>query len=169
MSPEERQLKPAPYELVVMQLAGTYAMNSREGRTRQQTTRCGWLPTTQSHAVSTRPHHEVGKQPPTAEEVPGEQPARSRKENPSRLLSDHGARAKGVHEHVPKNKRSTTRQGARRPQQREPTKKGPRRGPSVNSLCTLRGPQAPEQGKHVPEVGLEPHSSPCKHWELQET
>jgi hypothetical protein len=43
---------------------------------------------------------------------------------------------------------------------RPPTKKGPRRGPHVNSLCTLRGLQAPEQGKHVPEVGLEPDSGP---------
>ena len=33
----------------------------------------------------------------------------------------------------------------------------------MNSLCTLGGPQAPEQGKHVPEVGLEPGSRPCKH------
>jgi hypothetical protein len=33
-------------------------------------------------------------------------------------------------------------------------------GPYVNSLCTLRGPKAPEQGKYVPEVGLELHSSP---------
>jgi len=39
----------------------------------------------------------------------------------------------------------------------------------VNSLCTLRGSQAPEQGKHVPEVGLEPGSSPCKRWEFPET
>jgi hypothetical protein len=39
----------------------------------------------------------------------------------------------------------------------------------VNNLCTLRGPQAPEQGKHVPEVGLELHSSPCKHWAPAET
>ena len=31
---------------------------------------------------------------------------------------------------------------------------------SVNRLCTLSGPQAPEQGKHVPEVGLEPGSRP---------
>ena len=28
---------------------------------------------------------------------------------------------------------------------------GPRRGPHVNSLCTVRGPEAPEEGKHVPE------------------
>ena len=38
----------------------------------------------------------------------------------------------------------------------------------MNSLCTLRGPQAPEQGKHVPEVGLELHSGPCNHWEVRE-
>jgi hypothetical protein len=57
---------------------------------------------------------------------------------------------------------SKCREGAARPQ-RPPTKTGPRRGPLVNS-CTIRGPQGPEQGKHVPEVGLELHSSPCKHW-----
>jgi hypothetical protein len=38
----------------------------------------------------------------------------------------------------------------------------------VNSLCTLGGSQAPDQGKHVPEVGLELHSSPCKRWEVAE-
>jgi hypothetical protein len=26
------------------------------------------------------------------------------------------------------------------------------------------GPKAPDQGKYVPEVGLEPSSRPCKHW-----
>jgi hypothetical protein len=41
-------------------------------------------------------------------------------------------------------------------------KKGPRRGPSQHKLSTLRGKQAPEQGRHLPEVGLEPGSSPCK-------
>ena len=47
--------------------------------------------------------------------------------------------------------------------------KSPRRGPAVNRLCTLRGPPAPQQGKHVPEVGLEPGSSPCKHGPPAET
>ena len=49
------------------------------------------------------------------------------------------------------------------------TKKGPRRAQSVNTLSTLSGQPAPEQGKHVPEVGLEPGSGPCKHWELSKT
>ncbi len=39
----------------------------------------------------------------------------------------------------------------------------------VNSLYTFSGPQAPEQGKHVPEVGLELHSGPCNHWEVRKT
>ena len=52
------------------------------------------------------------------------------------------------------------REGAARPQ-RPPTKMGPA-GPIKGDLHTFRGPQAPEQGKHVPEVGLELHSSPCK-------
>ncbi len=38
--------------------------------------------------------------------------------------------------------------------------KGPRRGPSVNILSTLRSQQAPEPGKHVPEMGLEPAAPP---------
>jgi hypothetical protein len=42
-------------------------------------------------------------------------------------------------------------------------------GPVKGDLYTFSGPQAPEQGKHVPEVGLELHSSPCEHWELPET
>ncbi|WP_441005522.1 Lsr2 dimerization domain-containing protein [Arthrobacter sp. PsM3] len=52
------------------------------------------------------------------------------------------------------------REGGSQPQHPPRTKMGPRGGPSVNSLCTLGGPQAPEQGEHVPEVGLEPGSSP---------
>ena len=52
---------------------------------------------------------------------------------------------------------------------RPETKKGPRRGPSVNILCTLSGQQAPELGKYVPEVGLEPGSGPRKHWEVLKT
>ncbi len=59
------------------------------------------------------------------------------------------------------------REGAARPQ-RPPTKMGPA-GPIKGDLHTFRGPQAPEQGKHVPEVGLELHSSPCKHWAPAET
>ena len=39
-------------------------------------------------------------------------------------------------------------------------KNGPPQGPIKGDLYTFRGPQAPEQGKHVPEVGLEPGSSP---------
>src|SRR6476659_2389763 len=48
-------------------------------------------------------------------------------------------------------------------------KNGPPQGPIKGDLYTLRGPQAPEQGKHVPEVGLELHSLPRKHWTPAET
>ena len=46
---------------------------------------------------------------------------------------------------------------------------GPAGAHKVNSLYTFSGPQAPEQGKHVPEVGLELHSGPCNHWEVRKT
>ena len=34
----------------------------------------------------------------------------------------------------------------------------------MHNVHTKKHQKAPEQGKHVPEVGLEPGSSPCKHW-----
>jgi hypothetical protein len=37
-------------------------------------------------------------------------------------------------------------------------------GAHKGDLYTLSGLQAPEQGKHVPEVGLELHSLPRKPW-----
>ena len=48
-------------------------------------------------------------------------------------------------------------------------KNGPPQGPIKGDLYTFSGPQAPEQVKHVPEVGLELHSSPCKYWEVPKT
>ena len=53
---------------------------------------------------------------------------------------------------------SKPREGAARPA--ATNKNGPPQGPIKGDLYTFRGPQAPEQGKHVPEVGLELHSSP---------
>ena len=46
---------------------------------------------------------------------------------------------------------------------------GPPQGPIKGDLYTFSGPQAAEQGKHVPEVGLELHSLPRKHWTPPET
>ncbi|MET1087867.1 MAG: helicase associated domain-containing protein, partial [Arthrobacter sp.] len=37
------------------------------------------------------------------------------------------------------------------------------RGENVHNVHTKKHQKAPEQGKHVPEVGLEPDSRPCKH------
>ena len=39
----------------------------------------------------------------------------------------------------------------------------------MHNVHTKRHQKAPEQGKHVPEVGLEPGSSPCKHWTPAQT
>jgi len=58
---------------------------------------------------------------------------------------------------------SKPRVGASRPA--GTNKMGPPQGPIKGDLYTLSGPQAPEQGKHVPEVGLELHSLPRKQWE----
>ncbi|CAI3796818.1 hypothetical protein NKCBBBOE_01671 [Pseudarthrobacter sp. MM222] len=62
---------------------------------------------------------------------------------------------------------SKSREGATRPA--ATNKNGPPQGPIKGDLYTLRGSQAPEQGKNVPEVGLELHSLACKHSELQES
>ena len=62
---------------------------------------------------------------------------------------------------------STSREGAARPARHQ--QKWAPAGAHKGDLYTFRGPQAPEQGKHVPEVGLELHSSPCKHWTPPET
>ena len=53
-----------------------------------------------------------------------------------------------------------------RPREEPPDRKGHQQkwapqGPIKGDLYTFRGLQAPEQGKHVPEVGLEPHSHPA--------
>ena len=58
---------------------------------------------------------------------------------------------------------SKPREGAARPA--DTNKNGPPAGAHKGDLYTLSGPQAPEQGKHVPEVGLELHSLPRKQWE----
>ena len=39
----------------------------------------------------------------------------------------------------------------------------------MNILSTLRSQPAPELGKHVPEMGLEPGSGRRKHWEVLKT
>lgn len=39
----------------------------------------------------------------------------------------------------------------------------------MDIVHTVRGPKGPLTWENVPEVGLEPHSSPCKHWEVAET
>ena len=57
---------------------------------------------------------------------------------------------------------STPREGAAR--RVATNKNGPSQGPIRGDLYTFSGSQAPEQGKHVPEVGLELHSSPRKRW-----
>ena len=62
---------------------------------------------------------------------------------------------------------SKSREGAARPA--AANKNGAPAGAHKGDLYTVSGPQAPEQGKHVPEVGLELHSLPRKHWELPET
>ena len=57
---------------------------------------------------------------------------------------------------------STSREGAARPA--ATNKSGPGRGPPEEFCTHFSGTQAPEQGKHVPEVGLELHSLPREHW-----
>ena len=57
---------------------------------------------------------------------------------------------------------SKSREGAARPA--AANKNGAPAGAHKGDLYTVSGPQAPEQGKHVPEVGLELHSRPRKHW-----
>jgi hypothetical protein len=62
---------------------------------------------------------------------------------------------------------STSRGGAAKPA--ATNKNGPPHRPIKGDLYTVSGPQAPEQGKHVPEVGLELHALPRKHWARVET
>jgi hypothetical protein len=55
------------------------------------------------------------------------------------------------------------------PDRNATNKNGPPQGPIKGDLYTLSGPQAPERGKHVPEVGLELHSRPYENWKVPET
>ena len=42
-------------------------------------------------------------------------------------------------------------------------------GPTEGQCQHIKSKTPCDEEKHVPEVGLELHSSPCKHWKLQKT
>jgi hypothetical protein len=118
-----------------------------------------------SHVALPRTHHEEAEQPPrTQKEKPGEH--RTTEKNPDQKLSQVMLPQPVIPMNRYKHQNHRARNGGgSRPQHWPPIEKGPRRGPQVNNLSTLRGSQAPEQGKHVPEVGLEPTHLSIPHFE----
>ena len=80
------------------------------------------------------------------------------------VAAGHAVPSAPGHEGVSSN---TAVQGKRRSRQTATgiNKNGPPQGPIKGDLYTLSGPQAPEQGKHVPEVGLEPTHLSIPHFE----
>ncbi len=94
---------------------------------------------------------------------------RPTKETRPEFFSGHVAPVSHTNEPVTSTQDRRPRdEGASTPHHRPPMKRPPK-GPSQHILSTLSGQQAPELGKHVPEVGLEPGSRPRKHWEVLKT
>ena len=75
------------------------------------------------------------------------------------LISSHAVPSAPGHEGVRSNTAVQVKRRSR--QTTAANKNGPPQGPIKGDLYTFRGSQAPEQGKHVPEVGLELHSLPA--------